>query len=58
MKKIGLILVTIAVNFSLSAQQLSMYSQYYWNDFVINPAFTGIKNTPRVKFGKRLMAVS
>ena len=53
MKKIGLILVTIAVNFSLSAQQLSMYSQYYWNDFVINPAFTGIKNTPRVQLGYR-----
>lgn len=53
MKKIGLILVTIAVNFSLSAQQLSMYSQYYWNDFVINPAFTGIKTTPRVQLGYR-----
>jgi type IX secretion system PorP/SprF family membrane protein len=53
MKKIGLILVAIAVNFSLSAQQLSMYSQYYWNDFVINPAFTGIKNTPRVQLGYR-----
>lgn len=53
MKKIGLILVAIAANFSLSAQQLSMYSQYYWNDFVINPAFTGIKNTPRVQLGYR-----
>jgi type IX secretion system PorP/SprF family membrane protein len=30
-----------------------MYSQYYWNDFVINPAFTGIKNTPRVQLGYR-----
>jgi type IX secretion system PorP/SprF family membrane protein len=30
-----------------------MYSQYYWNDYVINPAFTGIKNTPRVQFGYR-----
>jgi type IX secretion system PorP/SprF family membrane protein len=53
MKNTGLILVAIAVNFTLSAQQLSMYSQYYWNDFVINPAFTGIKNTPRVQLGYR-----
>jgi type IX secretion system PorP/SprF family membrane protein len=53
MKKIGLLLVALAVNFSLSAQQLSMFSQYYWNDFVINPAFTGIKNTPRVQLGYR-----
>lgn len=37
----------------VSAQQLSMYSQYYWNDYVINPAFTGIKNAPRVQFGYR-----
>lgn len=41
----------MAVN--VSAQQLSMFSQYYWNDYVINPAFTGIKNTPRVQFGYR-----
>ena len=53
MKKIGFILVAIAFNLSLSAQQLSMYSHYYWNDFVINPAFTGIKNTPRVQLGYR-----
>ena len=53
MKKIYLIIVAIAVNFSLSAQQLSMYSQYYWNDFVINPAFTGFKNTPRIQVGYR-----
>lgn len=53
MKKIYLIIVAIAVNFSLSAQQLSMYSQYYWNDFAINPAFTGFRNTPRVQVGYR-----
>jgi type IX secretion system PorP/SprF family membrane protein len=53
MKKIYLIIVAVAVNFSLSAQQLSMYSQYYWNDFVINPAFTGFRNTLRIQAGYR-----
>jgi type IX secretion system PorP/SprF family membrane protein len=53
MKKLGIILVAISLNLTLNAQQLSMYSQYYWNDFVINPAFTGIRNTPRVQFNYR-----
>jgi type IX secretion system PorP/SprF family membrane protein len=53
MKKIYLIIAAVAINFSLSAQQLSMYSQYYWNDFAINPAFTGFRNTPRIQIGYR-----
>jgi type IX secretion system PorP/SprF family membrane protein len=53
MKKIVFIITALAFNFSLSAQQISLYSQYYWNDYVINPAFTGIKNTPRIQMGYR-----
>jgi type IX secretion system PorP/SprF family membrane protein len=53
MKKLGIILVALSLNVTLNAQQLSMYSQYYWNDFVINPAFTGIRNTPRVQLNYR-----
>jgi type IX secretion system PorP/SprF family membrane protein len=53
MKKLVFIITALAFNFSLSAQQISLYSQYYWNDYVINPAFTGIKNTPRIQMGFR-----
>ncbi len=53
MNKIVFIITALAFNFSLSAQQISLYSQYYWNDYVINPAFTGIKNTPRIQMGYR-----
>lgn len=53
MKNLITISLGIFMAVNVSAQQLSMYSQYYWNDYVINPAFTGIKNTPRVQFGYR-----
>jgi type IX secretion system PorP/SprF family membrane protein len=53
MKKLIIITLGIFMAVQVSAQQLSMYSQYYWNDYVINPAFTGIKNAPRVQFGYR-----
>ena len=53
MKKLLIITIGLFCFTNVSAQQLSMYSQYYWNDYVINPAFTGIKNTPRVQFGYR-----
>jgi type IX secretion system PorP/SprF family membrane protein len=53
MKQILIITVGLLCLTKISAQQLSMYSQYYWNDYVINPAFTGIKNTPRVQLGYR-----
>jgi type IX secretion system PorP/SprF family membrane protein len=53
MKNLITITLGIFLAVNVSAQQLSMYSQYYWNDYVINPAFTGIKNTPRVQFGYR-----
>ena len=52
MKKILIVLIAI-LSLETEAQQLPMYSQYYWNDFVINPAFTGIRNTPRVQLGYR-----
>lgn len=52
MKKILVVLIAI-LSLEVEAQQLPMYSQYFWNDFVINPAFTGIRNTPRVQLGYR-----
>jgi type IX secretion system PorP/SprF family membrane protein len=53
MKSLIIITLGIFMAVNVSAQQLSMYSQYYWNDYVINPAFTGVKNSPRVQFGYR-----
>jgi type IX secretion system PorP/SprF family membrane protein len=53
MKKLLIITIGLLSLTNVSAQQLSMYSQYYWNDYVINPAFTGIKNSPRVQLGYR-----
>jgi type IX secretion system PorP/SprF family membrane protein len=53
MKKLLIITIGLLSLSNVSAQQLSMYSQYYWNDYVINPAFTGIKNSPRIQLGYR-----
>jgi type IX secretion system PorP/SprF family membrane protein len=53
MKKILLPLIAISFNLMVKAQQIPIYSQYYWNDFIINPAFTGIKNSQRIQLGYR-----
>jgi type IX secretion system PorP/SprF family membrane protein len=53
MKQILIIVIWLLCLTKVSAQQISMYSLYYWNDYVINPAFTGIKNTPRIQLGYR-----
>ncbi|MBK9317774.1 MAG: type IX secretion system membrane protein PorP/SprF [Bacteroidetes bacterium] len=44
MKSLSKILLFFLLQFSvkgLNAQQLPLYSQYIWNDYVINPAYTG-----------------
>lgn len=48
-----LLLSFLALHLISYAQQMPMFSQYYWNDFMINPAFTGVKNTNRVQAGYR-----
>ena len=53
MKNSILALVFMCMSHGLNAQQLPMYSQFFWNDFVINPAYTGITNSPRVQLGYR-----
>lgn len=52
MKKLIILLISLVAQFS-QAQQLPMYSQYYWNDYIINPAFTGLRNSPRIQLGYR-----
>lgn len=42
MKKISLSFIfVISIFYSLTAQQLPIFSQYFFNDYVLNPAFTG-----------------
>lgn len=44
MKSLFRLLLTLLLQFfvnGINAQQLPLYSQYMWNDYVINPAFTG-----------------
>ena len=53
MKNSILALVFMSLAYGLNAQQLPMYSQFFWNDFVINPAYTGVTNTNRVQLGYR-----
>ena len=53
MKRSIFALTFLCISYGLNAQQLPMYSQFFWNDFVINPAYTGITNSPRVQLGYR-----
>ena len=41
------------MTYGVNAQQLPMYSQFYWNDFAINPAYTGLTGSPRIQLGYR-----
>jgi type IX secretion system PorP/SprF family membrane protein len=41
MKKIVLFIQLILLSVTTNAQQLPLYSQYFWNDYVVNPAFSG-----------------
>lgn len=56
MKRIEITLATITfclmTAFSWS-QQLPIYSQFYWNDYVINPAYTGMNDNPVIQAGIR-----
>ena len=41
-KKLVFTFIISCLGYGLNAQQLPMYSQFYWNDFAINPAYTGL----------------
>jgi type IX secretion system PorP/SprF family membrane protein len=56
MKRIEITLATITfcLMTTLSwSQQLPIYSQFYWNDYVINPAYTGMNENPVIQAGVR-----
>ena len=48
MKKIFILLAGIFLSAQLSAQQLPLFSQYYFNSFVYNPAHAGLDKESRV----------
>ncbi len=56
MKRKLLFLVVIVFQFGIKnskAQQLPLYSQYIWNDYVINPAFTGAAGVSPIQLSYR-----
>src|SRR5690349_624670 len=53
MKKISFWLVCMLFIGTLSAQQLPHYTQYVLNQYILNPAITGIENYTDVKFSHR-----
>ncbi|MES2590170.1 MAG: PorP/SprF family type IX secretion system membrane protein [Bacteroidota bacterium] len=48
MKKI-IILFIICLSFRANSQQVPQYSQWFWNMYQINPAFTGLKQCLEIK---------
>jgi type IX secretion system PorP/SprF family membrane protein len=54
MKNITLILsIVCGLSQAAISQQLPIYTQYFWNDYVINPAFTGTSNFSPIQAGVR-----
>jgi len=49
--KIGLLLLILTPE--VTAQQLSLYSQYMFNDYVLNPAVAGTKNYYQIRANSR-----
>jgi type IX secretion system PorP/SprF family membrane protein len=54
MKKLfTLSFVLFAFIFFGKTQQLPIYTQYFWNDYALNPAFTGLSNYSPIQVGVR-----
>jgi type IX secretion system PorP/SprF family membrane protein len=53
MKKIWLLLAVLYVHVIVVAQQRSHYTQYILNNYILNPALTGIENYTDVKVSAR-----
>ncbi|MBC7745394.1 MAG: type IX secretion system membrane protein PorP/SprF [Flavobacterium sp.] len=52
-KKLTVIVILLCCFKSLSAQQRPQYTQYIFNNYILNPAITGIENYIDVKAGYR-----
>jgi type IX secretion system PorP/SprF family membrane protein len=54
MKNLTLTIFCICVFYFFgSAQQLPIYTQYFWNDYALNPAFTGLTEFTPIQVGVR-----
>lgn len=53
MKKIVTLLIILGCVQFVSAQQKPQYTQYLFNNYILNPAFAGIENYVDVKLGHR-----
>lgn len=49
MKKLILIFVFVSLGKILSAQQQPQYTQWYWNQYALNPAYAGIRDCFEMK---------
>jgi type IX secretion system PorP/SprF family membrane protein len=54
MRKIYLFLLTLGVFGAASAQQIPLFTQYYYNPFLLNPALAGSQVLPNVVLGHRI----
>lgn len=52
-RKILFLLAIVFGIMNVEAQQLPLYSQYVWNDYVINPAFTGAAGVSPIQLSYR-----
>lgn len=53
MKKLLIIYVLLVIALFCNAQQKPQYTQYVFNNYLLNPAISGIENYTDVKFGYR-----
>ena len=53
MKKLILSIIVLGITVNTYAQQKPQYTQYVLNNYIINPAITGIENYTDVKLGHR-----
>ncbi len=57
MKKIVLIVLCVVMGITTKAQQKPHYTQYILNQYIINPALTGIENYTDIKISHRMQWV-
>ena len=53
MKKTIFFISVVILGWNANAQQLPIYSQFYFNDYIINPAATGLGDASMVQLGFR-----
>lgn len=53
MKTVNTVILCLCINFSIFGQQRPHYSQYILNNYIVNPAVTGIENYVDVKMSMR-----